>query len=568
MTGERVAALCAALALADGCWLEIRRSLRAGEGVLTALGVFLGVWAFALGLFAIPWVRYDPTSSSTWLMIYGSLLAFSIGSLLARRLSHRWRPGETRAPQGFNPGRLRLSWLGAAALGLLGLAGYIRAVDSVIGWHAIVHDPASVLRIQSTSQQFKTGFGSFSVLLYFSYVAVLLWTVGLRTDAFSEKWRLVRYLGVVPVFALLLPADRQLVFILVVWIAAFHILWRPPKDVRRLLARLAAGGASLLVFFLAVGAATGSSLHSHPEIKRALTTQFASPLAIPYVYVTANEPLLSRLAADPIRPHTDGAMTILPLVKLAHAAGIGGVPPEATAAFYAIPFDSYNSSTWLGPFLLDFGPAGAIILPFLCGLLFTLVCIRAARTRTLVSIWLGSLALYIIAFTPLNNELTIAPTWELALLAPVVVWLCREGPPLREQIESAAARVRSEVPGGIASVVALVAVCLIAVALVRIVVGKPKSPVLGEELVAARALLGTADSPPRTSDSFVLASRLQAARPAFTYVAVARPAEVPTAINVIGVFADSTEVTLSARSSSGAILTVRWPEGAPGAGNS
>jgi oligosaccharide repeat unit polymerase len=559
LSTEHVVALCAALALAYGCWFEVRRSIREGEGPVTVLGLFLAVWAFALGLFAIPWVRYDRTSFSTWLVIYGSLVTFSLGCVVAhRRLrGHRFNVG-TRSRE-FDPARLRIVWLGAMALGVAGLAGYVHAVNTVIGWHAILQDPRAVLRIQSQSQQFKSGYGSFTALLYFNYVAVLLWTVGLRSGAFSGKWRFARIGGMLPVVALLLPVNRQLIFILIVWIAAFHILWRPPGDARRLFFRIAVGVVILLGFFVAAGGATGSTLRSHPEIKRALTTQTADVLAIPYVYLTANPPLLSKLGSDPIRPRTYGQMTILPLVKLAHVAGLAGVPPEETGAFYPIPFDSYNSSTWLGPFLLDFGLVGCLILPLLCGFAFTTISVRAASERSLISLWLASLALYVVAFTPLNNQLTIAPTWELALLGPIVVGLCGAGLGPGERVRTVAVRLRAAPFRIRLSLVFVAGACLFALVLARVGIIKPRAPVLGNELVSAASLVGRVQKDGGTSDSFVLASRLQAAQPAFTYVPVAQPDTSPSDSNVIGVYAGTTEVTLTAHANNGMILTLRWP---------
>jgi oligosaccharide repeat unit polymerase len=533
--------------------------MREGDGPVTVLGLFLAVWAFSLALFAIPWVRYDHTSFSTWLVIYGSLVMFSLGSVLARRKLRGHNFEASTSSRDLDPARLRLVWLGATAIGLLGLAAYIRAVDSVIGWHAILHDPQAVLDVQSKSQHFKSSTSSFTLLLYFNYVAVILWTIGLRTRAFSGKWRLARVAGALPVLVLLLPGSRQLLFILVIWVAAFHVLWRPPSDIRRLLYRLALGIMILLAFFIAVGSLTGSTLRSHSEIKRALTTQTASVLAIPYVYMTANEPLLSKLAADPIRPHTHGQMTILPLVKLAHVAGFASVPPEETAAFYPIPFDSYNSSTWLGPFLLDFGLVGCLILPLLFGFLFTTIGMRAVRGRSLVSLWLASLALYVVAFTPLNNELTIAPTWELALLGPLVVGLCAAGPGPRQRARAAISRVwpaRLRTRLGLALLAGL---CLLALVLGRVGVLKPQSPVLGNELLSDSALLGLAQTSEGMSDSFVLASRLQAAHPAFTYVASPQSGVSPEEPNVIGVYAGDDKVTLTAHAGKGTVFRLNWP---------
>jgi oligosaccharide repeat unit polymerase len=558
MSTERILALAVALALAAGCVLEFRRSLRAGEGIVSVLGLFLAVWAISLGLFAIPWIRYDHTSVETWIAIYGSVATFSLGCLAARRRvdgqvfapATRWRE--------FDPQRLRRLWLGAALLGLIGVCGYIHAVDVVVGWRTIFTNPSLVHHLQGSSAQFKSAYGSFTILTYFNYIGVLLWTIGLRSSAFSQRWRPAQIAGALSVLALLLTANRQLIFILCIWIVVFHLLWRPPVNLGRLLPRLGLAMALLVALFVAVGLARNSSLDSHPEIRRALTTQTAGAFVLPYLYATANVPLLSKLDSDPIRPHTYGEMTILPLVKVAHAARLVAAPPEETGAFYPIPFNSYNSSTWLGPFLLDFGLAGCLLLPLICGFLFTSTVSRAVRGRSLAWIWVASVAVYVTVFSPLNNQLTIALTWELALIGPLIVLLCAEGPGWRDLLRSLHARSRTAPTAIRIGVVAAVVAAVAVLALAHAGIIGPAGPSLPGQIASAVRLSSRTVQAGQLPDSEVLASRLQAAQPAFTYVAVGDPGVPPSEPNVIGVNVAKDTATFVAQSARGQVTELAW----------
>jgi hypothetical protein len=80
--------------------------------------------------------------------------------------------------------------------------------------------------------------------------------------------------------------------------------------------------------------------------------------------------------------------------------------------------------------------------------------------------------------------------------------------------------------------------------------------VLAQELLHAQRLVGQAGD---ISDGFVLASRLQAARPAFAYVAVAQQSIEPSERNVVNVYANHGVVVLTARTSDGVLLHGRWP---------
>src|SRR5205807_8512339 len=172
-----------------------------------------------------------------------------------------------------------------------------------------------------------------------------------------------------------------------------HLVWRPVRTSARFLPVLAVALIGFVVIFTVLGNRISNTIAAHPEVKAQLSTQTLSSLALPYVYHTSEPPILSKLIADANRPHTYGRMTLLPLDKLLHAAHLTGTPPEEVGAFYSIPFETFNTYSWIGAFYLDFGLGGALLLPALMGFAFTLLVLSGLRRRRLLQLWLAFLAL-------------------------------------------------------------------------------------------------------------------------------------------------------------------------------
>ncbi len=201
------------------------------------------------------------------------------------------------------------------------------------------------------------------------------------------------------------------------------------RNWRRLLAGALAAVLVLGVAFSLLGGRVNKTIEQHPEIAAHLETDLFRERALEYVYVTGNVPTLSQLMDDPAAPRTHGAMTLLPGVKIVNATGLGGEPPEEVGAFYPIPFSTFNNYSWLGTFYLDFGLIGCLLLPLLFGALFTYVARRAGRAPTFLGAWMLSLALYVVAFSPLLNKLSTTLTWQYALLGPVLSPILMRGDP-------------------------------------------------------------------------------------------------------------------------------------------
>lgn len=401
-----------------------RAHLRRGTP-FDVLALYAALWGATLVLFAAPLIDYSHTRFVAWAGIYGSILTGLLAAWWVGR-----RPGPpalaqevagARLREAIDGRRLRLLWLLAAVLGLLGMASFVYAVSRVLPWSAVVTDPGRVRIVKATDPTFQSTYGLTKLLTYFNQIAFVLWTIGLRTRAFeSGRWRAARYLGFGSIVPFLFTADRGLLIATVVWAGVLHLAWPQRIAPRRAIAVVLAGVLAAGVVVTAVGNRYGGSIDAHPEVAESLNTRAIDPLAMPYLYLTANIPTFGQLTADPVAPLNAGGMTILPLVKVADRLGAPGTPPVGNGVFYPIPFESFSNYGWLGTFWLDFRLLGVLLLPALVVGVAAALHRRLRERPGLAPLWLTSLLLYVIVFSPFANALSNTLTWQFLLLTPLI----------------------------------------------------------------------------------------------------------------------------------------------------
>jgi hypothetical protein len=536
--------------------LLARRARRLGEPPIFSVFAFMAVWGVSLGLFSIPWIRYTHTDVEVWIAIYASIASFLGGAFLACRASPKRRE-YVATPERLAPRRVHVAWLVTGGLALLGFAFFVRAIDATVGWQALIDNPTLARGVQR-SAEFEDAYGLGRALSYLSAVSLLLWTVALRERFFTGPWRLVAPLELLVVVPFMFLGERLSLLTAVTWIAAFHLIWRPIRVPRQLiLAGLAllAGG---LAYFYVIGSHKAATIEAHPEIRNELTTRSLEPLALPYVYSTANIPVFSQMTNDPLAPTTYGQLTILPLVKAVfRVLPLRGTPPEH-GAFYPVPFASYNSATWLDPFYRDFGFLGCLFLPAIVGFIVTLAVVVATLRQTLLSSWLAAIGLGLLIFSPLKNQLVDGNTWALLLLAPIVSAFVAERPlrNLRESLDDPRrARGRPVVLlSAIVVGVAGVAVGFTATTTQR--EGPQSRQAVGERLAAVRERLMRAGAVEGPASSSALASRLKVSDPSGKYEAVPAGAATPATPGVVGVFWNERALRLRSHTRGGEQLEV------------
>lgn len=557
MTAERWVALVACLLLVAACWQFARRSLARGDGLITAETVFLTVWAAVLGLFAIPWIRYTPSSLEAWLAIYGSIAAFLVGCLAARRALRNVASGRQGETDSFNPRRFSIVWALLFALGFIGFAGFVHAVDAAIGWHTLISNPASARAIQSSSAVFKAEYGPWKFLTYFNQIAFLLWTIGVRGRLFKGPWRIAIVVGWASLLPYVFTGDRTLILTSLTWAILFQFLWRPPRQPKRLAAIVAATTIGLVAVFVVLGERAGKSINKFPDIAAQMTTPGPKALALPYVYLTANIPTFSQLTEDPIRPQTDGKLTILPVVKILHKLGIGSTPPEQVGSFYPIPFETFNNYSWLGNIYMDLGLVGCLLIPLLFGFLACWLVLLALRRGSLISCWMGSLMLFVVAYSPMINKLASTLIWQYVIVGPFVLLAVRDNPGPREYLARLLARLRA-LPRpwkAIAATGSIAALALLGFAAVSGRHAKAVPPSPQASLDKALALAKLTEKNGRYPTSFALSTRLRAAVPGTSFQEVCSASGAPLAEDVIGVFTRKGRLRLTTRMPDGSVLS-------------
>ena len=351
------------------------------------------------------------------------------------------------------------------------------------------------------------------------------------------RWRLLAPLEVLVVVPYFFSGERLSFLTALSWIAAFHLVWRPFRTSRRVVIAGVAIVSVALLYFYVIAYQKDATLDAYPEIRENVAVRQLEKLALPYLYSTANIPVFGRLTVDPLAPPTYGQLTVLPLVKVAHRVlPIPGAPPEY-GGFYAIPFSSYNSATWLGPFFRDFGVVGCVALPAVVGFATTVCLIMGRIRRTLFSCWLAALGLSLIVFTPLKNQLQDAVTWELIVVGALGGILL----PKREPSAGARATGLRTVPVRPLIAAGLTA-CIAGAGVAGLLTTASTGTGSAESASAvAKRLSGAAQRAVRAQEmqgplsSFALASQLQVSDPASEYVPVSSGKALSQRAGIVGV---------------------------------
>ncbi len=544
--------------------LRAARRSSADDGTpASVLSVYLALWAISLLLFAVPLLDYSSSPLVAWVGIYGAIATGAAASWhLARRLRGSISdPSQAAASLRTNidAASLRLTWALCAVLGLVGAVAFVYAVSRVLPASAVVTDPESVRIVKRDSVRFQDVYGPWKFLTYINLVAFVLWTVGLRTASFAGRWRPAVFAGAFSLAPFVFTADRNLLVSAVIWAGALHLVWPARLELRRAVRLLLVGGIAVGIAVTLVGNRYGGSLTAHPEVAEHLNTRVADAVAIPYLYLTGNLPAFGQLTQDELAPFTAGQMSVLPLRKLADAAGVPGHVPVATGVFYPIPFESFSNYSWLGTFWLDFRLPGVLLLSALLTGAATALQVRARRVPTLGTVWLASVLLYVIALSPFANALTATLTWQFLLMTPLVALAVD-----RDAREFVLRRLRALRPRAWA--VGATAALLSAGGLVAAVVRMPRSastakPVSIHELTGAVARSRLAyEQHGRYPSPDGLATRLHVNRPDLTFRPQLSYTEPVTEPGVIAVFSTPQDVFLRIRHSDGRLYEIHRTE--------
>jgi len=565
MSLERIAAALIAAMLLATAVVGVRRSQRRLATPVDVLSVFMVVWGGALLLFAVPVLHYAPTPITAWLAIDGSIAATAAGCLLAsRRAQPRPPPSDEQVRSlgaTIDAHRLRLLWLGAVVLGLIGFAAFVYAVDRAAGWRAVFDAPAVVRDVKRESVEFQTTYGLWKLLTYCNQIAFVLWTIGLRMRAFGGRWRALALFGWASLIPFVFTADRNLMAAALALAATVHLLWPWRGPWRRVTIVFAVGVAIAAVGLTAIGNRYGSALDDQPDVAAHVTWPVLNAVAIPYLYLTANIPTFGQLTEDGLAPLTAGQMTMLPAVKTARRAGLIDTVPVETGVFYPIPFETFSNYSWLGVFWLDFRWPGVLLAPLLVAFVATRARLGLLARASFLRLWTAAILLYVIAYSPLSNVLYVSLTWEYLLLGPLMAAFLQPGL-ARQALAWVGARAR--LAAALASVALTAAAGLAYVALTRTPTTPERSPMaeLRDALAKARYVY-TRNG--RYPGPHPLATRLGVNRPEVSFRGLSAYTDPLPPPGVIAVFTRPHDVVLRIRGANGRVYEVHRSEEAGGA---
>jgi oligosaccharide repeat unit polymerase len=418
--------LCAAI------YMTVRLSWRWHNTFLTPWAIYTIAWLGMFALYALGWLDFIPVSSDTWLILIGSLASYWLGAFLALG---RTRYSDTKLIlpdaatwfDGVNLKRYGRFQMAVTVLGLIGVVGYLLAIQRVFGLDTLFNDPGLVRSLQS-EEQFVSEFFWWKFLFYLNWLAIPL---GVARMVFQRRQtpRWV-YVTVLIFFAVnfTLVSRSQILFVL--FLCTYLVSAAFNKSLRRWEPILIGGIVAItVIYFVVAGEFLGKTYqYLISQAGDFYGPDALRPLAGFYTYVTGNIPGFQAFMREYELVHSYGLFQILPAAKILSSVGLINVElPIEVGNFLLIPFP-FNTYTYLNVFYLDWGLIGVFIGPFLFGLagnwLYRYTCLRGRVWHILLMAFITHACLSSIG----TNVLISAPQWEYAFALAVLALVARKSP--------------------------------------------------------------------------------------------------------------------------------------------
>lgn len=399
---------------------------RADDGQFDLLSFFLIRWWSLVALYAISPVPYTGIRSFTWLILFISVVSFTVGYLIVKsgpggRQVHVARAGMStsgRVPSRSSGEADGAYWRTVHALFAVGavvFAYYAINVVSQYGWTELALSPHR-LRIDISQGDVPSGFHYFYVM----ELIAPLFVIGFLRFRERAPGRMLATTEVsLALSSLLATTARTNVTKSLVW-TLLLAFWATSGQSRRRVANVGAIGAVGVVgLFTLYGNFIGKSF-ANSAVAR-LLGDGASPasraLALPLHYNAGPLPGLDQFLHDPTIEHTWGALTFRPIAQVVGALSESYSAPSHIGEFYdiGVPF---NVATWLDIMYKDFNVAGIAVLPFLLGVAAgAFAFYRRQRPESLAVLFAHSWFAMVIFAAPTNAAFIKASYWlQLAIL--------------------------------------------------------------------------------------------------------------------------------------------------------
>lgn len=386
----------------------------------TPLAIYIFFWCFALGTFHLGWVSFDALGREVWVVILVSFASFVAGGLVPT--FYAWsRPAAFRsASSGLNAirrHRLEQALAVLFALGIFGFAVQMVHLHLEVGLASFITEPQRVRDLHSNVKYL----GFFDILNLANFV---MGVVYLALFPRPKLWILAML-----AWALLttfVSTDRTRFFYTVIW--AFYAAVYTRQRVN-LTPKMIMGGVltalALVGFFLLIAKIYVKQAFDDNMEYINLPQEYA--LAVdPYIYLTGSFPVLQAFLEDKSE-RMYGKYTFEPMVKLIEVIYPDLSRAEIVGKFYRVPVE-LNAGTYLQPFIIDWGPMGMIICPFLIGLLGMWVYIKMRAEKTLFMVYFTAILSFCVTISIFVNHFTQTATWFFVLVGYLTHRYCAVRP--------------------------------------------------------------------------------------------------------------------------------------------
>ncbi len=385
---------------------------------ISPFSVFYGVWFFTLALFFLRLVEYTPVRAQAWRLIVLNLVSFGFGWMLAylfqRPAMSNWKTEV--ATERVSPERLRRVIYVSFALGMLGLAEFLRNVQGVLGLATYLTAPNEIREAMATGGGLDT---EVQPLNWLNVLTVVLCAYYLRVTR-GQRRKFVWAILLISILSTFFMEDRARFFFAVLW-SAYVLVPVRGWNRRKLLVTGLVLAVVLFMQFFFVATLLGKIAGNYPVIlESANVSEEFLPLLTPYTSLTGGCPALQAYL-DSLPETTSGAMTFYPAYKVLRLFNPSLKALPAVPDPVAIPFE-FNAFPWLYEFYTDFGVAGVTLGPLSVAFLSGLIYLQMLRSMSFYSLYANGLLSFCLTFSFYGNHLSRGPVWYLLAVGFPIAW--------------------------------------------------------------------------------------------------------------------------------------------------
>jgi oligosaccharide repeat unit polymerase len=359
-----------------------------------------------------------------------NLIGFGFGWMLAYLFQ---RPGMSNWETGLpaerdSPERLRKVIYLSFALGMVGLAAFLRNVQGVLGLATYLTAPNEIREAMDMGGGLDTEIQPLNWLNVLTVVLCAYYLRATRGERRKSMWAIL----LISIISSLFMEDRVRFFFAVLW-SAYMLAPARGWNGRKLLATGLLVTVVLALQFFFVAALLGKIAGNYPVVlESASVSEEFFPLLTPYTSLTGGYPALQAyLDTQPVT--TYGAMTFYPAHKVLKLLNPSLKPLPAVPAPVGIPFE-FNAFPWLYEFYTDFGVAGVTLGPLCVAFVSGLIYLHMLRSRSFYSVYANGLLSFCLTFSFYGNHLTRGPVWYLlAVGIPIARYITRPVPVLAQR---------------------------------------------------------------------------------------------------------------------------------------